>query len=77
MNSNDLIINLSSQNDINQSLIGKSISKQVLSFQTRSITNSLKQQQPIIKTYKRRFLMITLSLLLCISNAYQWIQFCM
>lgn len=75
---NDLVININyGQASDSQSLIGKSIARQLslnASITSRSVTNSIKQQ-PDIRAYKRRFLMIALSLLLCITNAYQWIQF--
>ena len=80
MKTNDIVININynAQGD-NQSLIGKSIARQLslnaTSFTQRSVTNSIKQQLPEIRAYKRRFVMIILSLLLCITNAYQWIQF--
>lgn len=83
MKSNDLAINISQTTHDNQSLISKSISRQfninATSLTSRSITNSIcsVKQNPEIRVYRRRFLMIFLSLLLCVSNAYSWIQFCM
>ena len=73
MKTNDLVININyGQTGDTQSLIGKSIARQLsLNGSIRSVTNSIKQQ-PEIRAYKRRFVMIVLSLLLCITNAYQW-----
>lgn len=85
MKSNDLIININYANpkSDNQSLIGKSIMRQLsrqLSINATPIpiTSSISsiKQQPEIRAYKRRFLMIGLSLFLCISNSYAWISAC-
>jgi len=78
MKSNDLTININYNHD-NQSLVGKSIARQLSLNATpitqRSVSICSIKPQPEIRAYKRRFLMIILSLLLCITNAYQWIQF--
>jgi len=82
MKPNDLAININyaRQRSDNQSLIGKSLIRQLSQLSQNAtpilFTNSISsiKQQPEIRAYKRRFLMIALSLFLCISNAYAWIS---
>jgi len=77
MKPNDLLMNINyaTQKSDTHSLLSKSIARQ-LSVNATPFARSLSsvKQQPEIRAYKRRFLMIILALLLCISNAYAWIS---